>query len=108
MHRDRDFLLGPTVNDELSWDEALRLAKDDRDALAGRLADDADRPRLRLDGHYDRKQRPLRRWVWAVVNTTDGLVLAEGRAMTKARMESRRFKAYLRVDAELHAGRAEA
>jgi hypothetical protein len=105
-HRDPDFLF--TDRADLSWDEALRLAKEDRDALAGRMVEDVSRPRLRLDGpRFDRDQPVLRRWTWSVTNTTDGLVLAQGRAMTQRAAYRRRWRAYLRVDAELHAGRGE-
>lgn len=90
---------------DLTWDEAVALARKDRDQLVAELRAAEQRPfyemRKRLVGGFG-----PRRWAWEIADTT-GAVLASGGAWTEKAMYRRRYRAYLRVLGGSTDGRAE-
>lgn len=95
---------------ELSaWAEALRDRQQAQlDVANERIAGDPDRPRLKQDEYFDKLGPRFRRWVWEVINTTTGDVLATGRAWTKKAAIRRKHRAFDEQIAILLDGRAEA
>jgi len=83
-------------------DEALRRQAVDREQARTRLR--AEETRSRIRPHLS--PIPGARWwqrglKWSVQDDTTGMVLASGRAWSRRAAERRRYRAYLRVLAEV-------